>query len=173
MAEKPKKIRITLDYLLGRWVQPLAIILMFFSFIMLLDIAFNNGTESLALSDLFFETKAKLAYYEVEHNIEDKEDLDKQHIRNLNSIEGKDRRKLLLLLMLVGVVYLFFYNRKRPFRYMSCPYCDKSIQIIENWQCDKCYQFQGEDRYINKSCIHCGRQLDSVFCEHCHEEVLL
>ena len=57
--------------------------------------------------------------------------------------------------------------------YSPCPYCDKSVLVNEDWQCDFCDRYQDEPRFLSQPCIHCGREIKSFFCEHCHKEILV
>ena len=79
------------------------------------------------------------------------------------------------LSLLIGLWLIRKYYRKKDFKYLPCPYdnCTKSVLIKFDWQCDNCNNFQGSPRYISDSCVHCKRELNTVFCEHCHGEIRL
>ena len=64
-------------------------------------------------------------------------------------------------------------NIKYPKKYVVCPKCDKSILVYTKWTCDHCNNTQKKEHYITNACDHCGREIKSVFCEYCGEEINL
>lgn len=65
------------------------------------------------------------------------------------------------------------FKEKFPVVYLPCPECDSSVKVLENWQCEKCYNYQDRETFITEKCRHCKRKLSTVFCEHCHKEIKL
>jgi len=78
-----------------------------------------------------------------------------------------------ILYFLLGFQILKRYEKRRPLRFLPCPLCDKSVKIYEDWQCDRCNNFQGTEIYISDKCAHCNRNLNTAYCEHCHGEIIL
>ena len=76
---------------------------------------------------------------------------------------------------LIACISFKLYRRNHPLEYLTCPHkdCNKSLLVYENWQCEHCHNSQGKFRYITKKCTHCKRYQKSVFCEHCHRELVL
>lgn len=71
--------------------------------------------------------------------------------------------------------YVIDLIKRRLFkkRYIKCPHCSMSVKVCTIWSCNYCYNMQKKERYITDKCDHCKRELESVFCEHCHEEITL
>jgi hypothetical protein len=74
--------------------------------------------------------------------------------------------------ILLLVTVLLISKKLSDKKYLNCPYCDHSVLIELDWQCDYCKKFQGKPKYICEPCSHCGKELSSAFCEHCHEEFM-
>lgn len=58
-------------------------------------------------------------------------------------------------------------------KYVTCPYCNKSVLFYYKWECDYCYNTQDKERGLDKPCLHCKRKLDSFHCDDCKKEILL
>jgi hypothetical protein len=80
-----------------------------------------------------------------------------------------------IIYLLIGYKINQKFEKWRDFKYLPCPFdnCKKSVLIKLDWQCNNCNHFQGKPRYISDSCVHCKRELETVFCEHCHGEIRL
>jgi len=59
---------------------------------------------------------------------------------------------LTLLLIEWQIIQKSFYKKT----YYACPDCGMSILVKYKWQCEQCYQFQTEDRFIHEVCDVCG-----------------
>lgn len=68
-------------------------------------------------------------------------------------------------------IYKVYVKKWTVPNYFPCPYCDKSIEIYYDWQCDYCDKLQGEKRLVSERCTNCLRYLESIHCEHCDKEV--
>ena len=103
---------------------------------------------------------------------EDLSDLQEEQIKFLLLRNIVQMSLWIFMPLLIG---LFIFNKKKIRNYEICPYedCKKSVKIYEDWQCDKCNNHQGKDRYIFKKCVHCKQKLDSVYCEHCDREFII
>lgn len=84
---------------------------------------------------------------------------------------SKDRAINALIFSLVMSSLFFFCNWILNLKYIKCPYCNKSVEVILNWKCDYCSNSQNEKRSIFSPCVHCHRSLKSAFCEFCNTEV--
>lgn len=82
---------------------------------------------------------------------------------------GLDRHwgTLVVFPIFTGCFCLYKANNRK---YMDCPYCEHSVLIEVNWQCDWCKNSQGKAKRINERCNHCNKYLRTAFCEHCHRE---
>lgn len=78
---------------------------------------------------------------------------------------------LLLGYVVAGhIIWNVLFDRTR---YLSCPYCGKSVLLKDNWQCEFCDNYQGVKRFFHKKCIFCKRVLQTCYCEHCEKEMEL
>jgi hypothetical protein len=91
-----------------------------------------------------------------------------------------DSRVFYELSLLIVFLSPYLLLRKRLFlklngRFLPCPNkdCRKSVQVWDNWRCDHCNSKQKESHFIIDKCDNCGRTLETVYCEHCHQEMKL
>jgi predicted amidophosphoribosyltransferase len=45
--------------------------------------------------------------------------------------------------------------------------------IKYKWRCDYCGNTQSQEKLITDECEHCGRTLQTMYCEHCKREFKL
>lgn len=87
-------------------------------------------------------------------------------------LDAKEYFFLFLTALSIGLI--IFLNKKPGYSiYIKCPSCKKSIVIKCDWICTSCDKQQGKEKFIFDNCVHCGRILDKVYCEHCHKELEL
>lgn len=78
----------------------------------------------------------------------------------------------LIPLSIIAVLLAVMVKNSR-LKYFNCPYCDKSMKIKDRWVCDHCHQIQPKEKNITSPCRYCKRELKTIFCEHCHQEMKL
>jgi hypothetical protein len=95
---------------------------------------------------------------------------------------ASDKSNVGVVTLICSSLFVFFLlrilyenNFKLFNEYYPCPYpdCRKSVRIFDNWQCDKCNNYQGKPRLMIENCVHCKASLETVFCEHCKREFKL
>lgn len=72
-----------------------------------------------------------------------------------------------------AIICVVLITKLDKITHWTCPNCNKSMLIKLDWTCPFCHKKQGEVRIIRDDCIHCKREIESFFCEHCHEEIKL
>ncbi len=80
-----------------------------------------------------------------------------------------------LLVLSYLLLYVFVFRKRNLPRktHLACPYCNQSVKVFKDWQCNKCSKSQDVEKYITETCVKCGKLLDTFSCEHCHQEFLL
>ncbi|HPQ42915.1 MAG TPA: hypothetical protein PKZ42_01710 [Syntrophales bacterium] len=94
-------------------------------------------------------------------------------IKSFSDITKQERLINIAIIAISFAIFFIIYKTLLSENYLKCPYCSKSVLIKTDWQCPYCNQFQGKDKHIWESCVHCKRLLETAYCEHCHKEFKL
>lgn len=80
-----------------------------------------------------------------------------------------------LLLLSYLLLYIFVFRKRKPSLKSNfpCPYCNQSVQVFKDWECNKCSKSQSVEKFITERCVKCGQLLERFNCEHCHQDFVL
>lgn len=89
----------------------------------------------------------------------------------LEIVEVPKNVNILYYSNVVFLVLGLFVVHQDSTKYVPCPSCNKSMLVKTDWQCPYCYHSQGFSRPIYRKCVNCQREIETIFCEHCNQEL--